>query len=363
MSLDQMLRRGCWCAGGLLGALQCSAVIAASTETDPGLSTVALWAAPNWQPEAASKAAQVGGSSGLALSLEHTRDQAPQSLLSALQALTARTDLSWPVKEAAIDTFVSGLYTLRRDQLPPSALAFLKSWQGHTLVAHAEHGEFGTPLYSIAARTQGAENRWRHDAAQASSAAALTRGSADFIEAWRASTDPASQAGTLDALDHADVGSLRALLAVIAQTTERAELRSIRLRAARALGDRGVLQALLLEAGAELKPLLLALADALPTADTIALAEALISTAPASTSALAIALWSPHWLGNGRAERLLFDLLGNPQLGASAALALARIASPGARWRLQAITAQPGRAANKQAAQLALRLSELESAR
>ena len=121
------------------------------------------WSPPNWQVEAARVVAKRALTDQLAAALRTTLLTDRNALLSALESLAAREDLSWPQREAALLQFVQSLDDLRRDQVPPAALALLAQWQPRTLVPHEEMSTLGTPLFDIAARTHGVLNRWRRE--------------------------------------------------------------------------------------------------------------------------------------------------------------------------------------------------------
>jgi hypothetical protein len=80
-----------------------------------------------------------------------------------------------------------------------------------------------------------------------------------------------------------------------------------------------------------------------------------LTSAPAENAALAIAVLAPGLQDNEGVTASLLDLLEDPALGASAALALAHYSDPGVRQDLKEIAAGEGPQSGR--AQLALEIS------
>lgn len=315
------------------------------------------WAAPNWSEGEArllSKSARVAG---LEVELKSIALDAPKNLLAELELLSNRNDFTWPEREAALQRVLAWLHTQTVDRIPADALAYLAQWQPRTLIAHEEHPEFGTPMFAIAAQAQGLQNRWRRAATKQSAQQLLSAGIDPFIAGWLAVAGAAERAGYLDALAAADVKQQRALLQATApQLKSNPALTAVIAQAAITLADVDALSALIEHGdGAQLHPVLAVAASELSTARMRGVLQKLIAVAAPERVALTIAQWSPRLASDAETEAMLFDLLGDPQLGSSAALALSASASASMRKRLQTLAEQPENTLRTTRARMALR--------
>ncbi|MGE3730525.1 MAG: hypothetical protein AB7F83_08250 [Lysobacterales bacterium] len=333
---------------------------------DPGQATAAAYAMPNSDRRQVAIELQGGESQRLAQALERVRRERPAELLPALIALSERDELPWSLREAAIAQFLAQLATLEPGAVPPEALAYLRGWQSRTLVAHEEDAAVGAPLFNIAAQTQGLENRWRRKQAEANARFSLQHDLAALQQQWSADPDPAARAGMVDALSGAAPDRLRALATTATATKSAAGDKgstALAVAAAIALGDRRpMLDALEHASETELPALLRALARLDAGRPSFVLLRQQSGVWPKSSTALAISLWSPQWLGDRDAESWLIGQLSDPELGAAAALALARIASRFGRAQLQSLATMSGDARLAARARLALSLKPDEVA-
>ena len=322
----------------------------------------AAWAAPNWRIEDARFAAKNALIEQHAAALTDALQRDPATLPSALRTLAAHAELSWPIREAALMRFLQSLDGIEGRRVPTEAIQFLADWQSRTLVAHEENAALGTPLYNIAARAQGLQNRWQREAAMQSASVRLRSGAADFLGDWSATTDPLTRVGMLDALTVSKRSTIRAVLASAQNgITRHPEWATLAIQAALTLHDVPAMTALIVRAqGAESRPLLQACNDRLRSDELGKLLIQLHDTAPASTFALAIGVWSAKLAGNSQVEALWLDLLGDAELGSSAALALRVRPSAAALAKLHALAAPaPDVSVRAGRARLALQLDQI----
>ncbi|MDZ4814575.1 MAG: hypothetical protein SGI99_18465 [Pseudomonadota bacterium] len=315
------------------------------------------WSSPNWQTKDALAAAKSAATNGLTASLRavllHNRD----ALLAELESLTARQDLSWPQREAALLQFVRSLDGLRRDQVPHAAMAFLAQWQPHTLVPHEEMSTLGTPLFNIAAGAHGVQNRWRREEAQQRAVARLRTDPKGFLADWSQATDPATRAGLLDALNVSGRGALQKVLtAARASSSANPQLALVAGHAAIALRDADAISALIVQgAGSQARALLQASGDLLSVDQLVNMLVALRRDAGAPAVALAIGIWSHKLAGHRGAELLLLDWLSDAELGSCAALALSVAPTAKTLVQLQTQANAANTTLRAQRARLALR--------
>jgi hypothetical protein len=327
----------------------------------PTPAQVADWPAPNWQIDEAKVAAKSALTSQSSAQLNEVLQHQPDALVQAFETLAARSDLSWPIREAALMEFLNALASMQREQIPQDALAYLTRWQSKTRVPHEEMATLGAPLYDIAARAQGLQNLWRREAAMEAATAALKRGPVEFLTDWALQSEAATRAGFLDALDHSDRPTQSAVLAATDGTLHtHPDYAEVAARSALALRDLDAMRKLIVQgAGADTQALLRTCAAQLNADELHALLLRLRRDATDADVALAIGLWSSKLAGNAQAEALLLDLLGDPTLGSSAALALAQGSSSATRAELQSLAAAPDTSVRAARARLALQLDQV----
>jgi hypothetical protein len=313
------------------------------------------WPAPEWRADAALRQAKSTTASTIADALLDTLREHPDELAAALDALVARNDLSWPLREAAVMRLLQALDGTPRHRIPEDAVLLLAGWQPRTLVPHEEDASLGAPLFDIAARTHGLQNRWRREAV-ATRAKARARDDAEaFVTAWSASADAVERAGLLDALDAGGAALQRGVLE--AALAAGPSLRQPAAHAALALRDVDAMHALILHgAGNESRQLLDAIGQRLDARSLTALLIRLRTEAPPGTQALAIGLWSARLAGDADTEAVLLDLLGDAELGSSAALALQRAPSAAALKQLRMLALSPDVSPRAARARLALQI-------
>lgn len=318
------------------------------------------WEVPNASRQSALELARGTASRAYAAELLKALHTAPDTLAAKIETTAASAELPWPALEAALMALEDALVHKRREQVPAALMRLLSNWQALTLVPHEESASVGDALFSIAARAQGLENRWRHDEARVLGAKLLTQGADRFLSQWSVQTDAASRAGLLDALDRADRDALRAIVADaqnVAKST--ADLRAPASRAALALHDVDAMATMIaFGAGAETRALLQATAERLNADELTALLLKLRRDADTAQLALAIGVWSQALAGHQRAEQLLLDWLEDAELGSSAALALSLRPTPETRAKLHVRAAVPDTSLAAQRARLALQLDQ-----
>jgi hypothetical protein len=145
----------------------------------------------------------------------------------------------------------------------------------------------------------------------------------------------------VDALDSASPERLRELAAAALGGLARApDLTPLAARCAILLTDPALLrQALVAGRGPGLASGLDEAESTLQEPERIDLLQRLVREAPPATAALAIAALAPGLLQQPEVAGLLFDLLGDPALGAAAALTLSQSGSPAMRKQLTEMAA------------------------
>lgn len=294
------------------------------------------WTAPNWtKHEALQAAGEIDLVPELRPLFERARAGEDADLRRRLEAVAANEKWPQPARERLLHAFALGLGELPPDSAGPESLAYLLDYRPRTLVPHEDHASAGVPLFNIPAAATGSMNLWRRQIAYDSSREMLAGSAETWVTAWLAA-DPASRRGFLDALDLAPEARLREVVALALQDlSQRPELTLVAARSAAILPDPDLLgDALVAGDGPELAAALRLAAAALDESERTGLLRRLVAQAPARNGSLAIAELAPGLLHDPAVAGLLFDLLGDPALGATAALALASSRQPAVRERL-----------------------------
>jgi hypothetical protein len=277
---------------------------------------------------------------------ERARAGEDADLRRRLEAVAANKEWPLPARERLLHAFALGLGDLPPGAAGPESLGYLLDYRPQTLVPHEDHPSAGVALFNIPAAAAGSMNLWRrqiaYDASRKLLAQSASTWSAEsWVAAWLAA-DPASRRGLLDALDLAPEARLREVAALaLRDLPQRPELTPVAVRSAALLPDPDLLgDALVKGDGPELAAALRSAAATLDETERASLLRRLVGEAPAGNASLAIAEWAPGLLHDPAVAGLLFDLLGDPALGATAALALAGSPQPAVRERLAELAAR-----------------------
>jgi len=246
--------------------------------------------------------------------------------LNKLKQIETRSDWPLPVREAVIYQFTRSLAELPRDAVATEVMQHLRSYQAQTLVPHEDHGEHSVPLFNIRAAAAGVESGWQRAESGVEAAMLLETNPTALVSTYITSTNPIQQAGYLDALQYAGIADVVAVQNVSLERLgqEPGLTPMVGVTTLITLDAFAVEQLLVNGRGPGLSSTLKKLDERLQVADTAALLDFAIQQAPASNATLAIAAWWPRLKHDSVTRDLMIDLLADPALGASAALALAQ---------------------------------------
>jgi len=249
-----------------------------------------------------------------------------KATVSKLRNLEARSDWPLPAREAAIYQFTRSLADLPRNAVAAEVMRHLQSYHAKTLVPHEEHHDSYIPLFNIRGAAAGVENGWQRTEFAGEAAALIEVEPAALVSAFARSTNHNQQSGYLDALRYAHMADVMAVQdAALQSLEEKPGLTGMVALTAEITSDNYAIQQLLINGrGAGLSAALTQLDKQLQTTETAELLVFAIQQAPSSNAALAIAAWWPRLKHNAATRDLLIDALADPELGASAALALAQ---------------------------------------
>lgn len=248
------------------------------------------------------------------------------STLTGLSNIETRGDWPLPAREAAIYQFTRSLAELPRDAVAVEVMQHLQSYQTHVLVPHEDHDDAYVPLFNVRAAAAGVENGWQRAEYASEAETLLASDPEKLVSNYVASTSKNQQAAYLDVVKHTGTTEVLAIQdAALKQLKLSPTLTPLLGISAGITADTYVVERLLIDGrGAGLSSTLVRLGQQLPAAETAALLGFAIQHAPAANAALAIAAWWPRLRHVTSNRDALVDLLDDPSLGASAALALAQ---------------------------------------
>lgn len=255
-----------------------------------------------------------------------------ESQLAALRDIDARSDWPAPVREKLLLDYVNELRQEPPGSVSAEVLEFLGAYPEAVLVPHEDHPSAGIPLFNIRAATAGVLNGWTRQEAAFTGATLLAEEPSTLVTAWLEESRPAARRGFVEALSTA---SRPQLLAVGASAREQIrqhpKLLELAGQAALLSQDTETLHMLMKgPGGKDMHRLLRQAAGSLTGGDLAMLLGAALQSENPETAALAISILSPS-LAAESVEPLLLEQLGDAELGAAAAMALA--ANPASRTR------------------------------
>jgi len=244
--------------------------------------------------------------------------------LIKIQALENRSDWPLPAREAAIYKFTQSLTALPRAAVAPEIIQHLSSYQARTLVALEDHGAGLIPLFNIRGAAAGVENAWQHAEFAAEAFTLIKTNPAKLVTNYIVSGNQNQRSGYLDALAQTNLADMAEIQDIALERLGTAPvLTSMLALTAAKTADTFAIQQLLLDGrGVGLSPALALANQQLQQPETISLLAFAIQHAPPTNAAQAIAAWWPGIRHKLAARDLMMGLLGDPALGASAALAL-----------------------------------------
>lgn len=293
--------------------------------------------APNWDAqEARHAAAQIDLIDATAPLFELARAGEEEAVLQALAGVAGRSSWSEPAREQVLYAFALGLSDLAPNAVGPEVIEWLMAYEPRTLIPHEDYPAAGVPLYRIGAAAAGTRNDWARQAAAAESERLLRSGDEVWLDAYVAA-GPAGRRGYAEGLDQAGPEQLERLAGhAIERLASQPELTPVAMQAGLLLSEPDILQhAVAVGGGPGLAPALRSAARSLDEIERARVLRHAIAHAPPVNASLAIAELAPGLLHQPEVTELLFDELGDLDIGPAAALALSASKSPSIRMRLE----------------------------
>ena len=248
------------------------------------------------------------------------------STLSRLRSIETRSDWPLPAREATIYQFTRSLAELPRDAVAVEVMQYLRGFQPRVLVEHEDHGEAFVPLFNIRGAAAGVENGWQRAEFAMKAMVLIETNPAALVSGYTKSTNNNQRSGYLDALGYAETRDVMAVQAIaLKQLGKAPELTPLVAATTINNADISAIEQLLIHGrGAGLSSALEQLSRGLDVSEKTTLLVHAIEHAPTTNAALAMAAWWPGLRHEPAVRDLMMDQLGDPALGASAALALAQ---------------------------------------
>lgn len=293
--------------------------------------------APNWDRQMAMHAAEAPESLDALAGLSRLlRVQDEGTLGQRLEAIIGGSLSSQPARDYVLYRFAVNLADAPQTQA--WMIDRLAAVEPSVFVSHPDHARTGVPLFNIRAAAEGARGAVARRDARNMADSLLIEAPQDWIAAYL-SAGSAERKGFTDALMEAEDESLKQILDMAIDVFPGdPKITPIAGRAALLIGDADSLHSVVIHGGgSELAPILEAATSSLDSQAVLTLLEVAISQAPPVNAALAIAQLYPALSGHPVARAMLLEVLGDRDLGASAALALAQSDDPVLMASLQEI--------------------------
>lgn len=248
---------------------------------------------------------------------------------------------SWPApaRERVIYEYVTSLRHETPRVVGKELLSYLQNYQSTVLVPHEDHPSGNVPLFNIKGAAAGVVNGWTRQEAAFKGAALILEDPDSLPLAYLSESSLPAQQGLLDSLDTASPTQLKSISGFALRNLETyPQLVAVASKSALISMDQ---ESLLMLAesgyGAGIHTLFSVSVKQLDKVQIQQLLQAALRNPSHETAALAIAQLGPALSGNEPSESLLLEMLGDPKLGSSAALALVVSPSNKVLLRLQAL--------------------------
>lgn len=278
--------------------------------------------------------------------------------IQLLQEISLEPGWPAPARERVIFEYVNELRKETPRIVGEEVIGYLTSYPSAVMVPHEDHPRAAVPMFNIRAAATGVVNEWSRQEAAFEGTTLIAANPTQLLRAYEDEKDFPRRRGLLDALDSASKDQLAAVSqAVLPEISLKPELIAIAHRAAIKSKDIHALTELAENGrGADMHRVFQDSAQLFDIEQNQTLLEAALRNPSRETASLAIAQFSSALKGNAATEQLLLQLLDDPKLGSSAALALALAPSEQALSSLEALANAGGEALFASRARLALEI-------
>jgi hypothetical protein len=268
-----------------------------------------------------------------------TRNQLQQLVLAGdnpatlqlIRDIELKDDWPLPARERLIFDFVNDLRQQSPRIISANVTGYLSEIQPRVLVPHEDHPRSAVPLFNIKGAIKGVENGWTRQEAAFEGAAQLLNDPEILVTAFASEQNYNRRQGFLDALANASSSELKSVShTAMSGLSQNPDLLELAGRSALLGNDLETVTRLAKAGeGRHMQQLFSGAVKTFSTGELYQIFESALKNSSSETSALAIAQLAPTLIGNEVTETLLFNTLGDAQLGSTAALAL--VAKPNER--------------------------------
>lgn len=249
-----------------------------------------------------------------------------QYMVERLNQVGNRADWPLPAREAVIYRFTRSLASLPADAVAAGVMEHLKNYQAQTLVPHEEHPEALIPLFNIRAAASGVENSWQAQEFAFNAQSLIVSDPEKLVSEFEKTTNIIQRRATLEMLGAARLTEAMAVQnAALDRLDESPAMTQLLAVTVPATHDRGAIERLLVDGrGPGLSRAFTAIGKTLTLAEAGELLTYAIRRAPAQNATIAMAAWAAMVQHEPVIRDLLIASMADPEIGASAALVLAR---------------------------------------
>lgn len=280
------------------------------------------------------------------------------SLLEGAIAVHENTEWPAPARESVLFGLARSLGDLPPGQVDREVTDFLTSLSSDVRIAHPDHPGNSIPMFNIAAAATGATFEWDRQLAALEASDLIGQGQLAWLEAYIQATPVQRNGFRRSAAAFTNQQLYGLAEAAMRQAPTHSELAVIASMAGLRLGDTGLFTRSLTWNDHYSRVEMIRLSgEVFQHEDLRIILLDTVKQAPAPTASLVIAELAPALLYRTEVQNLMFELLGDPQLGSSAALVLSNHDSSRTQARLTEMSrGAPGLAAKR--ARLALAAQE-----
>lgn len=266
-------------------------------------------------------------------------------------AIAVHENNDWPAPARAFVLFdlARSLGDLPAGRIDKEVTSYLAALPADVRIAHPDHPEASIPMFNIAAAASGATVEWERQAAALEAKEMIRSGPQAWLDSYLQATPDQRDGFHRSAARFAEPELAGLAEAALDQAETHPELAVIATMAGLRLGDTGVFNSSLIWNDRHgLAEMIRLSREVFPQGDLQKILLNTVQQAPVSTASIVIAELAPALLDQPPVENLLIELLGDAQLGASAALVLSNSDSPRMHARLTTISHDdPGLAAKR----------------
>lgn len=317
---------------------------------------------PNWtEVDALAAIGSVDTATESAILSQLAENGDSDALLKKATAIHENPEWPAPAREFVLFNLARSLGDYPPGQIDAEITRYLASLPTEVRIAHPDHPGTSVPMFNITAAATGAATEWERQAASLEANGLIGAGPQGWLESYVQAT-PVQRDGFRRSLAAYPDPELTDLAdAALIQAATHPELAVIATMAGLRLGDSDLFSSSLeWNDHHGLAEMIRLSREVFRPADLLKILQTAVHQAPAPTASLVIAELAPALLDRTEVVELMIDLLGYPQLGASAALVLSYGDSPRMHARLTAVSQDATELAAKRAG---LALAAMEARR